>query len=162
MLLQQDNSDKEFWHEIIIRLLLKLRHSTSLTDFSLRSCSSLNNLSPDSTIPHLNTFLTHFYFFPFIAGWWLSSFYRWFLQRGKVRIFICIVGNILFLWLGNHGTFGVLNQILQAAGTKIIKHYKWDCPRKAGANGNPRYNPETKTKLCNENTQSLWPRGAQM
>jgi hypothetical protein len=160
MLLQQDNSDKELWHEIIIRLLLKITHSRNLLIF-LYVAAPPFTISVQTRIPHLHTFLTHFYSFPFIAGWWLSSFYRWFLQHGKVRIFICIIRNILFLWLGNHGTFGVLNQILQATGTKIIKHCKWDCPRKTGANGIPRYNPETKTKLCNENIQSLWPRAAQ-
>jgi hypothetical protein len=128
ILLQQDNSDKELWHEIIIiRLLFKLRHSLHLQIFLYIAAL------PDFIIPHLNTFLPHFCSFLFIAGWWLSSFCRWFLQCEKVRIFICIDRNILFLWLGNHWT-NILNQILQVAGTKI-KPYNGIVPETLGQMG---------------------------
>jgi len=121
---------------------------TSLTD-SLHNCSSLHSLSSDSIIPHLHTFLPHFCPFLFIAGWWLSSSYKWFLQRGKVIIFMSIIRNILFLWLENLWTFGILNQILQAAGTKKFQpHKNRTVPGKLGQMGSLDITQKKKTPNC--------------
>ena len=64
--------------------------------------------TPHCVITNLHILLSIYRSFPLVAGQWLS-----FSQCGKIRMFIWICRNILFLWLGKITESGIPKWILR-------------------------------------------------
>ena len=132
MLWQQSNADREFLYldtksAIIREMLLKLRLSVHLPIFFIVFFISFPHLSHshfrvcDDSSTHLFLSVS---FLPVSGCLMAVLLLQMFLPVFKSWMFVCIVGNMVLLWLQKAGDIGIPNQILWDTGTELFKAHK--------------------------------------